>query len=223
MHGSWTNPYIPLVQSSPLIAAVRKEACADELKERVRQKLGDFREVACELGSGAGRHLIAQAEQHPDTFWIGFELRYKRVFLTAQRAEKRGLNNLFVINSDLRTLFAIFEPETLSAIYVNFPDPWEKKRLRKHRIITTEFMRQCHSLLKPEGIFSFKSDHREYFDQAASTIQSLSEYRIDKLTFDLHKSEWNVGNITSEFEMLFASKGLPVFFLEAKKLGRIDS
>ena len=99
---------------------------------------------------------------------------------------------------------------------MNFPDPWEKRKWHKNRMIQPETVLQWRELLKDDGIFSFKTDHEDYFKHAVKTFSNNS-YKIIKQTEDLYNSEYLTDNIPTEFERLFCSKGKKIFFLEALK------
>lgn len=223
MHLRWINPYIPLVESSPLFLPSEVNQPTETARLQLQRMSSAYSKVACELGSGSGGHLLAQAEANPDTLWIGFELRYKRIFRTAEKAQLRGLSNIRLLQANARFMQELFQDDALSALYVNFPDPWEKKRWRKHRLLQGDFLSACARVLKDGGLLSFKTDHPQYFEEVAELLSRSPRFQVEKAVKDLHNTEFNVGNIRSEFEMLFASKGLPVYLVEAKKIGNLSA
>lgn len=150
---------------------------------------------------------------------MGFELRFKRIFRTVEKGEQRGLKNILCVQGDAATLHQFFPPQSLDGIYVNFPDPWDKPRWRKHRLLSSEFFLSIHPLLKPGSFFSFKTDHEEYFDKVTKVLEGLPCFVRTKYSRNFHKSEYLTNNIMSEFESLFTSKGLPVYSLEVVPAG----
>ncbi len=214
----WTNKYVELVRTLPetLINGEEKAPLESEI-ERVAQILKGFSRVFVELGSGSGGHLIERAHKDPGSLYIGFELRYKRAFRTAEKALGKGIKNLVVIRSDATYLDRYFAPNSLDGIYMNFPDPWDRKKWKKHRMINAESLRTFHSLLKPGASFRYKTDHEGYFDDSLELIKQSALFSIARMTRDLHLSEFTEDNVTTEFERLFISQGLPTYFVEITK------
>lgn len=214
----WTNPYINLVQSHPdhLVHAERG-ALTDVQCRDLQDGLSRWGEVYCEVGCGSGGHLCRRAALRPAAFFLGFELRYKRAFNTAKKANREKLFNLKVVRGDAHQLLAVFGEQCLDGLYVNFPDPWSKRRWLKHRMLSADFLRAVHQRLKPGGFVSYKTDHAGYFEATEELLGELGIFRIAKFSRDLHRSEYVNENIYSEFELLFRSKGRPVFFLQADK------
>ena len=89
----WKNPYTALVKTKPqLLRPFCDNTVADDDVDFVKSALARFDTRFCEIGSGSGGHLIELARKHPGTLCIGFELRFKRIYRTAQKAEEAELN-----------------------------------------------------------------------------------------------------------------------------------
>ena len=216
---NWKNQYIDLVGTKPkYIGATKLEIPQDEIKKVVLSRAKEFNEICVELGCGSGEHLVEQARRNPNNFYIGFELRFKRVYRTAEKAEEKCLDNLVVVQGDAKLLTKIFDPSSLGAVFVNFPDPWAKRRWRKHRLLSDSFLSEIFSVLKPLGYLSYKSDHPEYFTETLKMLQDMPQTAVEFVTSDLYASVRSDGNIPSEFEKLFRTQGLPIHSLIAKKL-----
>lgn len=183
-------------------------------------ELADFADaqgpLVLDLGCGSGNFLRHWAQRAPHTRFVGFELRYKRLVLGARKLKKWGLENVRLAQARAEELDQWFGPGTLDRVHVNFPDPWPKKRHRKHRLIQEPWLVKLKSRLKPEGEFWFKTDHREYFQASLELLQSTPHFEVVELSWDLHNSEYAAENVLTEFEMLFRSKGLPVYHLKAR-------
>lgn len=195
------------------------ESSNDPAIKQLQDKMLKYDNVSCELGCGSGQHLLELAHKNQNTLYVGFEIRYKRIYSCAKKAHDSGISNIILLRTFAQDLLEYFIPQSISTLYINFPDPWDKRRWQKHRLITTEFLQKIITVLKPEGVFSYKTDHKEYFDQVIQIIKSLNSLSIYKYSEDLHKSEHAQQNILTEFESLFKSKGLPVFFVETIKVG----
>lgn len=183
--------------------------------------------IILEYGSGSGEHLLSLAKMKPDALCIGFELRFKRAVRTIQKAEVHDINNVIVMRTKSENSFQYFasneqgsdtDSRAVDEIYINFPDPWEKKRWLKHRILRLETMRSIASILKKNGFVSVKTDHREYFESFISELKECSDfpYKIEVMSYDLKEDEFSdsfpEAGIKTEFEKLFRSQGKPICY-----------
>jgi len=184
--------------------------------EALKSQLGEYKSIILEFGSGSGHHLIGLAELFPDSLVIGFEIRYKRAVRTIEKAKLKELTNIRVFRGRADLSPEIFDYDAISQIYINFPDPWEKKRWLKHRILTDKSINIYLPLLKSDGIISVKTDHEEYFD---SFTEELSRMPIKKLEFtkDLNQSDFQAANIKTEFEKLFRSQNKKINYVRFMK------
>jgi len=215
---NWKNQYIDLIDTKPhCIFRLRTEEDLEKVKLIIRDK-AQGRAIHCELGCGSGGHLIELAKNNPGKFFVGFELRFKRVFRSAEKGELLKLNNFLIVQGDALKIARVFGSNSLETIYVNFPDPWEKARWKKHRLLNSDSIAMIFDILKVSGILHYKSDHAEYFGETVSLIRSLNGVEVLSYSDDLYSTENLTGNISSEFERLFHSQGISIHFLVAKKL-----
>lgn len=214
----WQNQYIELAASIPeyIIAASNTEL-DDDQQEQLLNTVKHYPRCYCELGSGSGGHLIARASADPQNLYLGFELRYKRTVRTAEKAALQGLSNLLVVRSNAFLLPKILPPDSLDGVFINFPDPWAKRRWQKHRLLNEDFMNELRPLIKLGGLLSYKTDHQEYFAATATMFENLPGYTIVERIDNLLDTNRSATNIRSEFEMLFNSKGVPVQLLEVQR------
>ena len=218
---TWKNQYIDLVESeTDKILSINGLDVSPQQKKLLQDKLINYKNVFCEIGSGSGGHLIELARRNPTGLYIGFELRFKRAFRTAEKAAKAGIQNLFMVRAAAQVMPKLFDSENLSGVYINFPDPWSKPKWKKNRILNPEFVTELCQLLKSDGFISYKTDHVEYFEETVSMLGEFAILKVQKLTRDLYSSEYIGANIASEFENLFISQGLKINFLEAHKFGK---
>jgi len=189
-----------------------------EEKEQIEKLVSDNKEIYLEFGSGSGKHLIKQASSNPVANFIGFEIRYKRSVRTIEKAQREGVENLYIVRGVSELISTLVPDESVSGIWVNFPDPWEKPTRQKHRILNLKSLESIHRKLKAGAFLAFKTDHAEMFESTLEAVLSLGIYNILEVTRDLHKEPRLLEkNVMTEFEGLFCSQGLPVnFFLLTK-------
>ena len=186
----------------------------EEKKGRWNEVFGNERPIEIEVGMGKGRFIMELASLHPDINYVGIE-RYPSVLLRGlQKREGLELDNIFFMCVDAKNLMDIFEPGEVQKIYLNFSDPWPKDRHAKRRLTSEEIMEVYDKILKPDGVVEFKTDNKGLFDYSLEAIPG-EVWEIKEFTYDLHHSEMGEGNVMTEYEEKFSSKGNPIYKLVA--------
>ncbi len=167
--------------------------------------------IRIEVGTGKGRFIMDLAEANPDINYVGIE-KYSSVLLRAvQKQTERELSNVRFIRMEAEILTEVFEEGEVDRIYLNFSDPWPKERHAQRRLTSSTFLRRYDQILKPDGQLEFKTDNRELFDFSLMELNTAG-WHAEAVTFDLHNdSAMNEGNIMTEYEERFSSKGNPIF------------
>lgn len=214
----WINSYVLKASNFPGKLFEFKDYQVD--REKLGQVIKSNKKVFLEIGSGSGGHLIEVALKNPEGLFFGFELRYKRSVRTLEKAQKINLSNLHILHIDGRCFNELFDAQSISGVYVNFPDPWEKKSQLKHRLLNEKFFKDLYQVLNPRGFFSFKTDHQEYYQTVLSLLENDKNFLVTQQTDDLYSSEHLDNNIATEFEKLFCSKGQPIYYLKIEKISR---
>jgi tRNA (guanine-N7-)-methyltransferase len=169
-----------------------------------------------EIGSGKGKFITTLAEKNRDINYIALERQISVLAKLIRKIPEEGFKNLAVINTDAGLLPQFFSSGEISRIYLNFSDPWPKKRHAKRRLTSSSFLEIYKELLKDDGIISFKTDNRGFFEYSIEQFE-LSGYSLINVTYDLHKSPLADGNVTTEYEERFIRQGLPIYALTARK------
>ncbi len=173
-----------------------------------------------EIGMGKGRFIMDLARQNPDINYLGIE-RYASVLyrgLQKFEREENPLPNLFFLCVDASKLPEYFEPGEVDRIYLNFSDPWPKDRHAKRRLTSHQFLECYDKVLSTDGRIEFKTDNMGLFDFSVEEINASPIFKITEMTRDLHHDEkMNLGNIMTEYEEKFSSKGNPIYKLIAHR------
>jgi len=135
--------------------------------------LGGFQDIWLEIGFGGAEHLIWQARQNPDIGHLGIEPFLNGVAKAVRGADEFGLENLRVLQGDARDVLAALPDQSLSRLFILFPDPWPKARHNKRRLINENLVAQVHRVLKPGSEFRFASDIIHYVDWALWRIKAF--------------------------------------------------
>ncbi len=175
--------------------------------------------VYLEIGAGKGGFACAMAERHSDAAYFAMERVTDCVVLCAERAssgEFGELGNLRFVIDTADNLMHIFAPGTVDAIFLNFSDPWSKKGYAKRRLTHRRYLAMYMNLLRDGGTINFKTDNVGLFDFSLEEIEAMG-LTPDVVTRDLHASEWNEGNIMTEYERNFSEQGMKINMLKLTK------
>lgn len=172
-----------------------------------QQKFEHNHPIHLEIGTGKGRFITQLAAEHPEINYVGIE-KFSSVLIRAlEKQDELELSNLLFIRGDAENITGYFDKSEVDKIYLNFSDPWPKKRYAKRRLTSGQFLSRYNQILAEEGTIEFKTDNRELFDWSVEQVPS-SPFAIRQITYDLHADPvMNEGNIQTEYEEKFSAKG----------------
>lgn len=174
---------------------------------------GNKNPIHIEIGMGKGRFLLQMAIENPDINFIGIE-RYSSVMLRALEKydtdEFKDLKNVRFICADAGDIEEVFGEGEVGKIYLNFSDPWPKARHARRRLTSKEFLKRYRGVLASGGKVEFKTDNGELFEFSLWQVKEAG-WTLECCTNDLHNDEeLNAGNVMTEYEEKFSSKGHPI-------------
>ena len=161
-----------------------------------------------ELGTGKGDFISQLAERNQDTYFMGLEMEATVVYAAARKIREKGLNNVRLIVFDINNIDTLFEENEIDRLYINFCDPWPKKRHAKRRLTYITFLDKYRRILKPDGEIQFKTDNRGLFDFSLEQFE-LANTKVSEVTYDLHADNL-IDNIETEYERKFSALGVPI-------------
>lgn len=172
---------------------------------------GNHNPIRIEIGMGKGRFIMDLARENPDINYVGIE-KYSSVLIRGiQKMEADPLPNLYFIRMEAEEITSVFGPGEVDRIYLNFSDPWPKDRHAKRRLPSREFLQRYREILISDGVVEFKTDNHDLFQFALGELEPAG-WRIKQMTEDLHHNEEMMqGNIMTEYEERFSSKGNPIY------------
>lgn len=169
-----------------------------------------------EIGTGKGRFLMTLAEQNPDINYVGIE-KFSSVLIRAiEKQRELALPNLYFIRMDAENIEEVFAEGEVDRIYLNFSDPWPKDRHAKRRLTSKQFFARYDKILDKNGRVEFKTDNRDLFDFSVESVKEAG-WDLSAVTYDLHNSDMNEGNIMTEYEIKFSEMGNPIHKLIANR------
>ncbi len=132
--------------------------------------------ITLEIGFGNGESLAAQAEHRPERDFIGIEVHRPGVGHLLVEIQRRGLTNVRIFNEDaVEVLERCILPASLDAVQIFFPDPWQKKRHHKRRLIQPAFVRLIASRLRPGGMLHLATDWSDYAAQMQMVLLEAAD------------------------------------------------
>lgn len=187
----------------------------EQMKGKWREFFGSDNPIHIEIGCGKGQFISKLSIENSNINYIAVE-KQKLVIVTALRKARlmEAGDNLRFICADVSTLNEYFEEGEIERIYINFCDPWPRKKWAKRRLTHKNFLSVYERLFPEGGEINFKTDNRGLFEFSLNEIEARKEWRMENISLDLHNSEFE-GNIMTEYEEKFSSKGMPIYRLEA--------
>ena len=183
-----------------------------ERKGRWHDLMPEAKEIRVELGCGKGRFTVETAAAEPDVLLIAVEKVPDAMVVAMERAAKAELHNVFFIDIDANQLPEIFDQGEVDRIYVNFCDPWPRKKNAKRRLTYHTFLEKYKKVLKLGGQIHFKTDNANLFAWSLPEMESCF-LELRNVTDDLH-ANGPVGIMTG-YEEKFYALGTPNHRVEA--------
>lgn len=162
--------------------------------------------VVIEYCSGNGAWIASKAAANPNINWVAVELKFDRVRKVWSKIKNYGLNNLIVIYGEAHaTTRQYFQDDSISDVYINFPDPWPKNRHAKNRLIQPTFATELSRILKEGKSLTFVTDDMPYSEWLIEIMGSHKDFVSKYPEPYFLTEEPNYG--TSYFDELWRSKG----------------
>lgn len=182
-------------------------------KGKWAERFGNDNPIHIEIGMGKGQFITGMAKAHPEINYIGIDMQVSVVSFALDKVLEQELPNVQLLHVDGSALTNYFTEGEVDQIYLNFSDPWPKKRHEKRRLTSKEFLAVDETILKPNGEIHFKTDNLGLFEYS---LASFSQYGmiLNRVWLDLHASDYE-GNVMTEYEQKFSAKGQPIYRVEA--------
>lgn len=131
-----------------------------------------------ELGSGDGSFLVEYASRHPDKNFIGVERLLGRIRKMGRKTLRAGLPNVRGVRIESSYFLECLLPRhSAAALHIYFPDPWPKRRHRRHRLINEGFPALARRALAPGGVVYLRTDDQTYFEQMLTVFAMSTAFR----------------------------------------------
>lgn len=185
-----------------------------EWKGRWEQRFEKDQPIQLEVGMGKGQFIIGMAKKYPEINFIGLEIEKTVAAIALKKALAEDLPNLQLICADGAALTDFFADHQIDKLFLNFSDPWPKKRHAKRRLTYHTFLSGYEQVVKQQGSLELKTDNMGFFEFSLVSMNNY-EMKFDGVWLDLHHSEENEKNVETEYEHKFSELGQPIYKLAA--------
>ena len=196
-----------LLEANPQYVVLNPE----DAKGKWHEIFGNDHPIHIEVGSGKGAFITGMAKANPEINYIGIDIQKSVLSYALDKVLEADVPNIKLLWVDGDSLTNYFEDGEIDQLYLNFSDPWPKKRHEKRRLTYKTFLEQ---ILPEHGEIHFKTDNRGLFEYS---LVSFSQYgmTLKGVWLDLHASDFE-GNVMTEYEKKFSSKGQVIYRVEAQ-------
>ncbi len=195
---------------------------AEEYKGKWNTVYNDDKPLYAELGCGKGRFVVQAAMHYSDVNWLALDIKSemlavaRRTVVSGFDAAGREINNIKLVSCNIEMIHTSFdENDRIDRLYINFCNPWPRKRHKKRRLTHTRQLMQYRTFLKDGGEIHFKTDDDELFEESLPYFEH-SGFSIKFITRDLHSSDYSP-NFETEHEEMFTREGKKIKLLVAVK------
>lgn len=165
--------------------------------------------IEIEIGTGKGKFIIEKALKNPNINYIGIEKYASPLISAIKKLGEIEINNLKLVCYDASNINNIFDRE-INKIYLNFSDPWPKKRHAKRRLSSSNFLKKYDYIFKDTKQIEMKTDNDDLYEYS---LISFEEYG-----YEIIKTDTNyLDDITTEYEDKFRNLGKNINFINVVK------
>ena len=160
-----------------------------------------------EVGCGKGKFTAETAAANPDVLLIAVERCREAMVIAMEKAQAMNLTNVFFIDMDVANIEAIFAGGEIDRLFINFPDPWPRKKNAKRRLTHRGFLDKYCRVVKENGEIHYKTDNAPLFEYSLEEFAACG-LQVNALTRDLHAN--GIVGIMTGYEEKFHALGTPI-------------
>ncbi|MDO5659039.1 MAG: tRNA (guanosine(46)-N7)-methyltransferase TrmB [Paracoccus sp. (in: a-proteobacteria)] len=134
------------------------------------QVFGTASPLWLEVGFGGGEHMVAMAATYPQAHLVGCEPFINGVAMLLGKIRAAGVSNVSVHPGDARDLMDVLPEQSIERAFLNYPDPWPKRRHHRRRFVTPEHLLPLHRVMKPGAEFRVATDIQSYVRQSLDEL-----------------------------------------------------
>jgi tRNA (guanine-N7-)-methyltransferase len=180
---------------------------ADKLDDAKFQDFLKHDKIVLEIGAGKGDFALQMANKYPDIHFIAIEMQSMALAYALRKIEDMQIDNLLFVNVDAHFLFDKLYDHKFETIFLNFSDPWPKKRQNKRRLTYPTMLKEYYNILKNKGRLIFKSDNDVLFKDS---LEYLNESQFKVLDVNYDYDGLDPYDALTEYESKFRGLNVPI-------------
>lgn len=169
---------------------------------------GNENPLYLEIGSGKGSFITKMSKIEPNKNFVGVEMETNAFAYAARKIAEEECFNVRGISGNAENLLDVFGANEVDRIYINFCNPWPKKRHHKRRLTHPRFLEKYKTFMKPDAEIRLKTDDRPFFEDSLEYFEECG-FEVLLCTFDM-KLEDYPDNIVTEYEAKWRSRNIPI-------------
>jgi tRNA (guanine-N7-)-methyltransferase len=174
------------------------------------QFFGNTKPVDVEIGTGRTHFFFDRALNFPERNIVGVEWKYEFVHLGQKRIIRDQVPNALAVHGNAWAILPmLFAPQSISNVFVNFPDPWWKNRHKKRLLLNDIFLTALRQRMRDDGLLIIQTDVSDLFDYYRDLIHGHAAFRLDS-SYDTPQIE-SLVNARTHREKKCLSNGLPIY------------
>ena len=178
-------------------------------------QVNDYKDCYLEIGSGKGQFLLEMAKKYPNFTFIGVEVNVTCAGFTAKKLVENQITNAKLVRANAQVMTPTIKDNSIEGIFLNFSDPWPKKRHAKRRLTSNSFLLEYHRILKSGAKLIFKTDNLDLFNYSLEVIKE-SPFKLVDANYNYDGKD--PFDALTEYEANFRELGQPIYRLILEKL-----
>lgn len=167
-----------------------------------------------EIGSGKGQFILNMAKNNPNKLFIGVERNQTCAGFTAKKLVDEHIENAKIMWENADRILMDLPDNVVDIIFLNFSDPWPKKKHAKRRLTATQYLSAYYRVLKKDGKIIMKTDQKDLYD---FTLENLEETKFHIIYKTENYETLDDFDVTTEYEDDFRKEGLPIYRIILQK------
>ena len=144
----------------------------------IENESNSFKSIVMEIGFGDGENILTIAKENPDTLFIGSEVYLSGIGSLIGKIKDNNLSNIRIYNNDARVLLDTIKTPIFDNMLIICPDPWQKAKHHKRRLINQSFLELARKSLKENGGLYISTDWKDYAEGILEAINQAEGYIV---------------------------------------------
>ncbi len=160
-----------------------------------------------EIGCGKGDFIVDMALKNPSRQYLGIEKNVTCAGISLKKIVENEIPNIRFLYRDGEEVIRLLKDKSVNRIYLNFSDPWPKKRHFKRRLTNVNFLNEYRRILKKDGLIIFKSDNSDLF---AYSVEEFANANFKIISIDENYNGLDIDDAQTEYEQKFRAQGVAI-------------